>query len=322
MSFLASSCNHFLKHEWCCAREEVKGKKPKSMKSKIKATLRDLTPPILWRAVRKLRAVLVGEDHSEPKAREWEYIPEGWSYARTHPEVKGWNVQDVLETYKQKWPRFVTMVQGTGPLGVAHESDLATNADIHSHNTMMAFAYALALAARHKDALSMLDWGGGIGHYYLLAQALLPDVRIEYHCKDVPLLAEYGARLFPDQRFYADESCLERTYDFVLASASLHYSEDWRRVLAGLARATGGYLYITRLPTVAQAPSYVFIQRPYAYGYNTEYLGWCLNKAEFLAEASRLGLTLVREFVIGEQPPIVNAPGPCQYRGFLFRAVL
>jgi hypothetical protein len=51
-----------------------------------------------------------------------------------------------------------------------------------------------------------------------------------------------------------------------------------------------------------------------------EYLGWCLNKAEFLAEASKLGLTLVREFVIGEQPPIANAPEPCQYRGFLFRA--
>jgi len=30
-------------------------------------------------------------------------------------------------------------------------------------------------------------------------------------------------------------------------------------------------------------------------------------------------VTLVREFVIGEQPPIANAPEPCQYRGFLFR---
>jgi putative methyltransferase (TIGR04325 family) len=280
-------------------------------------------PPVTVALFRRLRAGIKGAEAAASPASmrpEWEYIPEGWAYARTHPEVKGWNVQDVLEIYKQKWPRFVAMVQGTGPLGVAHESDLVTNADINSHNTMMAFAYALALAARHKDALSMLDWGGGIGHYYLLAQALLPDVRIEYHCKDVPLLAEYGAKLFPDQRFYADESCLERTYDFVLASTSLHYCEDWQRVLAGLAKATGEYLYITRLPTVVQAPSYVFIQRPYAYGYNTEYLGWCLNKAEFLAEAGKLGLSLVREFVIGEQPPIANAPESCQYRGFLFRA--
>jgi hypothetical protein len=157
-------------------------------------------PPVAVRPFRRLCAGIKGTGAAaSPALRrpEWEYIPEGWAYARTHPEVKGWNVQDVLEIYKQKWPRFVAMVQGTGPLGVAHESDLATNADINSHNTVMAFAYALALAAHHKDTLSILDWGGGIGHYYLLAQALLPDVRIEYHCKDVPLLAEYGAKLFP-----------------------------------------------------------------------------------------------------------------------------
>jgi hypothetical protein len=51
-----------------------------------------------------------------------------------------------------------------------------------------------------------------------------------------------------------------------------------------------------------------------------EYLGLCLNKAEFLAEAGQLGQTLVREFVIGEQPPIAKAPGACRYRGFLFHA--
>lgn len=280
-------------------------------------------PPIMVKTLRRVRAgfkTSTSAPQPVTSPPEWEYIPEGWAYARAHPEVKGWNVQDVLETYKQKWPRFVQMVQGTGPLGVAHESDLASREDIYSHNTMMAFAYALALAARHRDTLSMLDWGGGIGHYYLLARALLPDVRIEYHCKDVPLLAEYGAQLFPDQHFCSDESCLARTYDFVLASGSLQFSEDWQRVLAGLAGATTGYLLVTRLPTVAQASSYVFIQRPYAYGYNTEYLGWCLNKHDFLAEAAMLGLTLVREFIIGEQPPIANAPEPGQYRGFLFRA--
>ena len=212
------------------------------------------------------------------------------------------------------------MVEGTGPLGVAHESDLTTNTDINSHNTIMSFAYAVALAAHRLESLSMLDWGGGIGHYYLLARSLLPNVRIDYHCKDVPVLAEYGAQLFPEQHFYTDESCLERTYDFVTASASLHYTEDWQTLLAALAEATRGYLYVTRLPTVLQAPSFVFIQRPYAYGYNTEFLGWCLNRASFLSEAEESGLTVVREFVIAERPSIANAPEQCQYRGFLFQS--
>jgi putative methyltransferase (TIGR04325 family) len=251
---------------------------------------------------------------------EWEYIPEGWAYARSRPQVKGWNVQDVLETYKQKWPRFVKMVQGAGPLGVAHESILASSTDIISHNTIMAFGYTLAVAGRHKDALSMLDWGGGIGHYYLLAQALLPHVRIEYHCKDVPLLAEYGAQLFPDQHFYADESCLDRTYDFVMASASLQYEEDWRDLVRRFAQATERYLYVTGLPIVSRAGSFVFVQRPYAHGYGTEYLAWCLNRNEFLECAGTCGLRLMREFVVGHKPIIVGAPDQNVYRGFLFRS--
>jgi putative methyltransferase (TIGR04325 family) len=250
---------------------------------------------------------------------EWDYIPEGWAYADSHPEVKGWNVLDVLEVYKRKWPKFVAMVQETGPLGVAHESDLTTNEDIKNHNTIITFAYVLALAAHKRDALSMLDWGGGIGHYCLLAQTLLRDVKIDYHCKDVPLLAEYGRQLFPEQHFYADESCLECTYDFVMASTSMHYSEEWQTLLQRLTGATRDYLYIANLPIVQRVPSFVFLQRPYHYGYNTEYLAWCLNRTEFLRTAELAGLTLAREFIYGHEPFIRGAPEQNVYRGYLFQ---
>ncbi len=281
----------------------------------LKGILRDLTPPILWRALQKMRRI---RGHAKG-LDEWAYIPEGWAYARSHPEIKGWNVAEILAVYKRKWPRFVALVEGTGPLGVAHESDLSTNDDVSSHNSLMSFAYAIALATHHLESWSFLDWGGGIGHYYLLARALLPDLTLEYHCKDTPLLAEYGARLFPGQHFYSDLSCLERTYDFVMASTSLHYEEDWPGLLMRLAKATRSYLYITGLPTVFNAPSFVFVQRPYSYGYNTEYLGWCLNYSQFVEEAGRADLALVREFVIGVRPLIHKAPEQCQYRGFLFR---
>lgn len=278
-------------------------------------------PPVAVKAGRRLTAPQPVENGAAQVAAapEWETIPEGWGYAANHPEIKGWNVQEVLEAAQAKWPAFVRLAQGSGPLGIAHESTLASAADIYSQNTILAFAYTLALAAGGRSQLSMLDWGGGIGHYGVLAQALLPGVAIDYHCKDVPALAEYGARLLPQAHFYSDDACLEQRHDYVIASASLHYAEEWRATLAGLACAARDYLFVTRLPTTLYAPDYVFVQRPYQYGYNTEYLGWCLNRTGFLAEAEMAGLRLVREFVIGEQPPIVNAPGACQYRGFLFR---
>ena len=256
---------------------------------------------------------------SNGRKLEYERVSGGWAHGETTPGVKGWNVEGVLETYKRKWPRFAAMTEGTAPLGLAHESNLANGEDIGSHNTIMCFAYVLARVARRSDSLSMLDWGGGIGHYLLLARALLPDVTVEYHCKDLPLLARHGARLLPDQCFYTDDSCLKRTYDLVMASSSMHYTERWQDVLAGLARSARKFLYVTRLPTVRRAPSFVFVQRTYDCGYNTEYLGWCLNFDDFLGEAEKSGLVLVREFALAEQPTIAGTDEQCQYRGFLFQ---
>ena len=278
-----------------------------------------LTPPILIEAASRLRRTIRYAITREKEMIEWEYIPEGWRAEQSDPHIKGWNVNSVLEAYKKKWPDFVRSVQSTAPFGVAPE-DAPTPANVIFHNIMMSYAYALALSSRHKSALSMLDWGGGIGHYYIISQAVLPDVEIDYHCKDVPVLAEHGQQLFPQAHFHTDDACLTRRYDFVLASTSLHYSQDWAATLQGLARATAGYVFITQLPVAQRAPSYVFVQRPYQYGYDTEYLGWCLNRGQFLECAGAAGLELVREFMIGHRPPIHRAPEQCEYRGFLFRS--
>ena len=279
---------------------------------RFRKLLRQITPPILVTATRPFR-----QRRQQPV--EWEYIPEGWAYAHGHPAVKGWDVPGVLATYQRKWPRFVELVQGTGPLGLSHETPLTTRESASNHNMVMTFGYALALAARHRDRLTVLDWGGGIGHYYLLAQALLPDVAIEYHCRDLPLLCTQGAQLFPDQFFYTDDSCLRQRYDFVLASSSLQYAQDWRNVLQRLVAATAGYLFIANLPIVQQTGAFVFVQRPYHFGYATEYLAWCLNQNELLATAAGAGAQLVREFVYAFVPHIQHAPEQCTYRGYLFR---
>lgn len=274
--------------------------------------LRGLTPPILIQGARFLSSV-------REQRPEWEYIPEGWSYAQEHPEVKGWKVPAIGEVYRRKWPRFASLVAGNGPLGVNHETALSTNTDIDSHNLTMTFAYVLALAARRKERIRFLDWGGGIGHYYLLARALMPEVAVDYSCRDLPHLCSYGAELFPEQQFFADDRWRGATYDLVMASSSLHYKQDWQPLLRGLCSVAADLLFITRLPIVRNTPSFVFIQRPYRFGYDTEYLGWCLNEQELLRVVDEAGLALRREFVHGFSPMIRGAPGQNAYRGYLFQ---
>jgi putative methyltransferase (TIGR04325 family) len=253
---------------------------------------------------------------SEPSP-EWEYLPEGW---RTRDaRVKGWNVESIVETQRAKWPEVLRLASGTDPLPVHLWADDLSRPTVATHTVLMAYGYALALAALKKDRVSLLDWGGGLGHYKLISQALLPHVEIEYHCKDLPLLCKAGRELQPSGTFHEDdEICLARDYDLVLASGSLEYSEDWKHVTRRLAGASRSYLYVARLPIVHRAASFTVVQRPYRHGYATEYVSWVLNRQEFLGHVGSVGMTLIREGLLGEGPAIRGTPEPCEFRGFLF----
>jgi len=268
-------------------------------------------PPIAVSAVRRL---LQSRGRQPP---EWEYVPEGWS---AKDRIRGWNEESVVEAQRARWSAFVRSLEGVGPLGIAHEAAVPTREGWEAHNTLMCCAYVLTLVARKQDSLTILDWGGGAGHYYLISRALLPDVYIEYHCHDTPLLCELGRELLPDASFHdkADD-VFKRKYDLVLASSSLQYFENWSEILRKLAAVTRCYLYVTRVPIVHRVPSFVVVQRPYQFGYKTEYLGWFLNRQEFLERAKEMGLDLAREFLIQERPIVKGAPEQSEGRGFLFR---
>lgn len=134
-------------------------------------------------------------------------------------------------------------------------------------------------------------------------------------------MCEHGRQLFPDAVFYDGDGYLNHRYDFALVSGSLQYAVDWRATLQQIAGVTDGYVFVTRLPVVQTAASFVVLQRAYKCGYGTEYLGWVFNRAEFLQFASGVSLELAREFLIDGRIDIYRAPEPCDFRGFLFRVV-
>lgn len=249
----------------------------------------------------------------------WEYLPLGW---RTQDaRIAGWNVPSIADAQRTKWASFVASIEGTGPLGVSHEAPAGSGReDTWAHNLIMSYAYVVTLAARHKDRLSMLDWGGGSGHYQPLTKAILPDLQLEYFCQDVPMLCDVGRSLVTDGIFFGDpDACFDRTYDFVHAGSSLWCVEDWKGSVARLASVAEDYLYVTRMLFVRDEESFVVVQRPASYGYQTEYQLWVLNEREFVAHVETLGMTLVREFVFGKGPHLAGAPEQGSFKGFLFR---
>jgi putative methyltransferase (TIGR04325 family) len=284
------------------------------LRRRLKRVARELLPPFIWEGLRWLRyeSRLLGP-------REWEYVPEGW--ARAHDgAVKGWNVEAVAETESSRWSEYVSSLTGTGPLGTTANSGPSEEWDFGNHNLWISHAYVVALAAGGRDRVTILDWGGSLGYFKLAAAAALPGVEIGYEVKEVPVLCEYGRRIQPDVVFHEDDSCLERRFDLVLASGSFQFNVEWRSQLERLGRAAAPFLYLTLLPVVFEQPSFVTLQRAYRYGYETEYLGWFLNRGELLDGAAQAGLTLVREFLGRPHPRVSGAPEQGEYRGYLFRA--
>jgi len=281
---------------------------------RLKRIARAVLPPVIPAAYGRIR-----RRSDKAGSREWEYLPGGWP--EESPSIRGWNSQSVLDTHLASWDDFVAAATSTAPFGFSRRADGAATVDYAFHNTIVSFGYVLARAAAGRKRLSMLDWGGGVGAYCVYGRALMPDLDLEYHCRELPLLAEGGRRLLPDATFYADdETALGRHYDLVMASSSLHYARDWQATLKGLAAAANRYVFVTRMPIVEHVPSHVVLQRPYRHGYQTEYPGWFLNRGEFLGAAADLSLRLEREFLIDEHPDVPKAPEPADYRGFLFSA--
>jgi putative methyltransferase (TIGR04325 family) len=277
----------------------------------IRSALKTLIPPLALDVYRAAKKAVVPAP-----------LPE-WSWLASWPPPSantGWCHDSIVAAQIRKWPQFCAAVTAHGPLGVAHEAEEPHAEDVGAQNTILSFAYVLSRLGAGRSGLRLLDWGCGLGHYARFAEVLLPGVRCDYVGKDFPALIHAAAERNPAARFVSrDEDAFAERAELVFASGSLHYSQDWRATLAKLAQCALDSLYIARLPTVETVPSFVVVQRPHRWGYETEYHGWFINRAEFLSATKSLGFVLEREFLSHESPAVPAAPEQCKYRGFWFR---
>jgi putative methyltransferase (TIGR04325 family) len=270
----------------------------------FKSILKLFVPPIVTKCLRALRNPIL------------EYAPDGWRTQLSSSQNQGWSIQAVANHEKAKWDVYCRNLEGPAPLGFSHEhTDLSVVRNPNFHNVHISYAYVLALVAHKQDGISVLDWGGSLGHYYLLGKAVLPDVKIEFHVKEVPMMAKVGKQLNPEVHWHDDERCLERGYDLVMMTGSIPYMEDWKTMLPRIARSAKTYLFLFRFPIVEDSPTFVAIQRIY----DSQMLHQFLNEEELLEVVRGTGLTLVREFVVGDRPYVKNAPAPSEIRGWLFK---
>jgi putative methyltransferase (TIGR04325 family) len=284
----------------------------------ILKALREVTPPAIWKAARRLRDRAVR--HGLVRA-EWQALPGGWPEADADPSIVGWDHPSVAQIQRRNWSTWKRAIAAPGAVGCAYETPASGRDRLDTHDANLGLAYAALLAARGRDTLSVLDWGSGPGHAVELLRSLCPHLGLDYHGRDLPGLVALGRELVPDARFHDDDACLDRRYELVIASGSLSYARDWPDMLGRLARATAGWLLIARQPITMEA-SYLFLQRPHAFGYRTAYAGWCIRRDDLVAAATAAGLELARDMITEEARNIIGAPSPCHVGALLFRRPL
>jgi putative methyltransferase (TIGR04325 family) len=249
---------------------------------------------------------------------EWSYLPEGWR--EDDPRGMGWHHPSVTEAQRRRWPDFVAAVESTGPLGIGHEAVQIESDDILNQNILLAFAHVLGRAAAGRDRLSVLDWGGGLGYYAVVARSVLPEIAFDYTVEDLPGVCQAARELLPEVRFTSGEAeALSHRYDLVFASSSLQYSRDWRVLLRRLAAAADRWVFITRLPLFEGDAPRAVVQRPHWAGYQTEYISWVFSRPDFLDAAASCGLALEREFLVRDAQASIKGIPRSYERGFLFR---
>jgi putative methyltransferase (TIGR04325 family) len=178
---------------------------------------------------------------------------------------------------------------------------------------------ALGEVARPDRPLAVLDWGGGFGELGWQARRLKPELALDLHVVELPVVCDYAHGVCSDATFHDDEAVLAGTHDIVLAIAALHYAEDWRAVVARLARAAGTLLVLIDVPTASGAAGLSLWERPLADLAEAQFIGRIIDPAALVAAIEAAGAWQVRELPASNPQPHDLGAVRLQHRSFVCR---
>lgn len=242
--------------------------------------------------------------------------------------ASGWEHESVGLSMRRKWGKFENLTNTAQPFAMVHD---APDAFLHvprveAHNQYMTFAYVLARALLlHPEKLTVLDWGGGAGHYARIARKLYPDSYINYTVLDHRNVCDnayelwLGVTLDQSAHFiYAKGDGISFKTNLVIANGTVHYNPNWRECVAEVMSSACDLVYIGSARVLHREPSYVCVEDATAHGYMAPLYSWCVNEREFLSRAEIEELKLIREFYMEPALDIEGAPERPVTKGYLF----
>lgn len=231
----------------------------------LRDALRELTPPLLRRAMRRARG---GGLRFEGDYPSWE--------AARHASG-GYDADAIVQR--------VFDAERKVRAGVAADARDGVLFDRIQFSLPVMGALARAAQAR-GDGLRVLDFGGAFGGLYRQFRAFSPRGRVAWTVVEQPAFAELGVTHFQSEelRFSAslDEALAGAPADVVLLSSVLQYLPEPHAFASRLAAWGPAHVVIDRTPCSALARDVIAVQHVPEEIYRASYPCWILSRERLL----------------------------------------
>ena len=241
---------------------------------------RDITPPLLWRALRSVRRKLdnATPPESEILGREALYLSgdyQSWSEAMA--SSTGYDVEIIVEKTKNA---LLKVKNGEA----VYERDSVLFDEIQYVWPLL--SGLMWVAARNGGSLNVLDFGGSLGSTYFQNRAFCSGLsEVRWNIVAQGRQVDAGKRwLENDQlKFYAKiEECLAETQpQVIILSSVLQYLEHPHETLAELLSLRCNHLIVDRTPFWAGPTDRLCVQHVPSEIYPASYPSWIFSTQRF-----------------------------------------
>ena len=151
---------------------------------------------------------------------------------------------------------------------------------------------AAAMLYTPERALSILDFGGGLGLTYTeLAGSISPSQKIDFTIIECEAVCVEGRRIFEGHKNIEFTTTLPDTnieFDLIHLGSSIQYIHDWRSLLNQIVTYSPPYIVFSDVPA-ANIKTFATAQKYY----ESQIPCWFFNEIEFCAAVSNLGYELI-----------------------------
>jgi putative methyltransferase (TIGR04325 family) len=272
----------------------------KKLKYLINKILKDITPPVIFKAFLK-----------KNRGGGYGFFGKYKNWNDAVKECSGYDSDMILEKVKES-----SLKVRNGEAVFERDSYIFDKIQY----SWPLLAGIMKAAADSDGRLSVLDFGGALGSHYFQNREFFKDLKeFKWSVVEQKNFVDCGKELFEDDKlkFYYDiDSCTENENpNVIVLSSVIQYMEKPYDLIRDIVNRGIEYIVIDRTAFNVEDVDLLTVQKVPPFIYDASYPAWFLNEKKFLS-AFENKYKLVADF---EASDVVNIPSI--FKGFLFQRV-